>query len=224
MKEYQYLYKYYDELLNDDEYLHEFIDYATSLMNGNKVLDMACGTGNASIIFNDLGYDIRGFDISETMIEYAKSKNNKINFYIDDMLTFTLNDKVDLVVCYMDSLNYLSTLKQLEKVFINVFNCLENKGIFIFDYHSLDCINRYQVEYIEEGSVLDVNYQWTITSDDNMLLTTFVFYEEYNRIEQHVQYIYDIDLIKDILIKVGFVVNITLLSDEKYNIECRKGD
>ena len=222
MEEYNYLYKYYDELLNDDEYLNKLIKHSTSLIDGNKVLDMACGTGNASIILNKLGYNVQAFDISKTMIDYAKSKDNNINYYIDDMLTFKLKDKVDLVICYMDSLNYLSSLNDLEQVFNNVYNCLNNNGYFIFDYHSIQCLNRYKEEYIEEGIVLDTNYQWSIISDNNMLLSTFVFYEEYNKLEQHIQYIFDIELISNILSSVGFKVKVTPMNDEKYYIQCKK--
>ena len=221
MKEYQYLYKYYDKLLNDNEYLIQLIKHATSLIKGNNILDMACGTGNASIIFNELGYNVKAFDINDKMIEYAKEKNNNINYYIDDMLTFKLNN-IDLIVCYMDSLNYINNLNDIEIIFNNVYNTLNNNGYFIFDYHSIQCLNRYKEEYIEEGIIDNTNYQWTIISDDNMLLSTFVFYEEYTKVEQHNQYIFDIKLIQDILLKIGFKVNITPMSDEKYYIQCKK--
>lgn len=220
MNEYKYLYKYYDELLNDEEILKQWINDSL-LIKPSSILDLACGSGNASIIYHDLGYNVTGIDLSESMIRYAQSKNPNIEYHILNMINFNLNHTYDLVVCFMDSINYLTNINDIKQTFINVYNHLNDKGLFMFDIHTLKCLEIYQQEYIEEGIVLDTEYQWTIISENKKLLSKFVFYNgDYK--EDHTQYIYDPIDIEKLLNEIGFNVIIDKINEEKYMFKAYK--
>ena len=71
------------------------------------------------------------------MLEMARNKahteNLKIEFSQQPLTSFTLPQKVDLVTCYFDSVNYLLNPKELKKCFRAVERALYPGGYFIFD-------------------------------------------------------------------------------------------
>lgn len=224
MNNYTALVKYYDFLLHDELTLTTWINNCLDNKDNLNILDMACGSGNASMIFNELNNHVYAFDISKEMIDLAKQKDvtNKIDYQVKDMLDFNYNVKFDIVVCFMDSLNYINSLDNLKVIFNNVYNHLNDKGKFIFDYHLRERLIEFKEEYIEEGYVLDTPYQWSICSDGDNLLSRFVFYEDILKSEEHIQYIFDIKDLMNILSDIGFKVKIDNLNDEKYYVEAIK--
>lgn len=110
------------------------------------VLDLACGTGSMTLELNRRGYDMIGADISEEMLYKAYDKvydenpadnaANRILFIRQDMRDFELYGTVGAVTCCLDSINYLTDPKDLEKCFSNVHNYLDPDGLFIFDVNT----------------------------------------------------------------------------------------
>src|SRR5262245_14439743 len=99
-----------------------------------RVLDLACGTGEAALVFATAGCDVAGLDQSAAMLEIARGKTRGVGYDIafiqadirelptederpktndertqDDALSsFVLRpSSFDLVTCFYDSLNYL---------------------------------------------------------------------------------------------------------------------
>ena len=65
--------------------------------------------------------------------------------------------------------------------------------------HDMKRIEEFKEQYIEEGFVSGVPYQWTITSDeyDDTLHEHFTFYTEEGMIEEnHSQNVFDVDTIR----------------------------
>ena len=56
--------------------------------------------------------------------------------YRQNMRNFQLMEKVDLVICAFDSLNYLLKEEDLERTFSCVYRALDEHGLFLFDVHS----------------------------------------------------------------------------------------
>ncbi|MFC1509233.1 class I SAM-dependent DNA methyltransferase [Candidatus Omnitrophota bacterium] len=55
--------------------------------NGEKLLDVGCGTGHWSQFFGEQGFTVTGVDISPEMIRVAEGKNiNRASFKIADAL------------------------------------------------------------------------------------------------------------------------------------------
>lgn len=105
------------------------------------VLDLACGTGSMTFELNTRGYDMIGADMSEDMLSeaYTKACENGINdilFINQDMRCFELYGTVGAVCCCLDSINYLTSNKELTECFSCVHNYLDPNGLFIFDVNT----------------------------------------------------------------------------------------
>lgn len=103
-----------------------------------RVLDLACGTGSISKYLSELGFSIIGIDLSEDMLTIANSKNiENAQFIKADMTDFVLVQKVDCCVCSLDAINHLTVFADVCKCFENVYNSLNEDGIFVFDVNTI---------------------------------------------------------------------------------------
>jgi ubiquinone/menaquinone biosynthesis C-methylase UbiE len=120
------------------DYLQELLKYYH--LKPWKVLDLACGTGSMSLLFAEDGYQVTGLDSSPDMLKVAREKadkkDRKVNFVEADLRDFALEEKHDLAFSLFDSFNYILELTDLQKVFQNVYNALNDKGVFIFDMNT----------------------------------------------------------------------------------------
>lgn len=120
-------------------YLHELMDYYQ--LKPVKILELACGTGNMSFLFQKKGYQIEGIDGSEEMLKIARKKAKtsgiKIKFHFSDLRRFELAAQYDFIFSLFDSLNYILQLDELKQVFKNVYNVLVPDGFFIFDMNTV---------------------------------------------------------------------------------------
>ena len=67
------------------------------------------------------------------MIAIARERNPKIHYDVADMITYQPDQKFDLVTCTGDALNHIMELSDIDRIFANVYNDLEDGGYFIFD-------------------------------------------------------------------------------------------
>ena len=69
--------------------------------NGKTHLDLACGTGPHVRYFIDYGYQSNGLDINQPMLDIAKNRCPEAQFSLQDMSTFRVNERVDLITCFL---------------------------------------------------------------------------------------------------------------------------
>ena len=133
----------YDALTSDVEY-EKRCDYLETLFDKHLsekpslICDLGCGTGSVCQILSKRGYDMIGIDSSEFMLDVASKKEGreKILYLNQDMTEFELYGTVDVFLCMLDSLNYLTETEDVDKVFSLVKNYLNPGGIFIFDVNT----------------------------------------------------------------------------------------
>ena len=101
-----------------------------------SVLDIACGTGVLIGELSKIGFTVKGTDISKDMLEVARTAFPNIDFIVSDMRVMDLGIKVDLITCTFDSLNYLTSIRDLSRVFNNVYTHLNDSGYFLFDINT----------------------------------------------------------------------------------------
>ncbi len=218
VKEYEYLAKYYDYLLGDEEAFDFWLEYINA-KDYHTVLELASGSGVLAGILKKQGKEVTASDISKEMKE-AATNNFDGEYLILNMIDFDLHKKYDLILCVCDSINYLYE-EELEQMFKSVYKHLNDGGRFIFDMHNPKRLKEFDEEYIEEGQIDEnVYYQWTINSDtfDRTVNEHFTFYTPEGMIqEQHTQNIFEVDDVKNKLENVGLESEVVMdfIEDEK---------
>ncbi|NLZ75998.1 MAG: class I SAM-dependent methyltransferase [Erysipelotrichia bacterium] len=207
---YTTLASYYDALVSDKEATKDWVEYTKRYVKKGKVLDFGCGSGDFAIGLAKEGFVVDASDLSSEMIEVAKNKQGSklVNWQVLNMLDLSEIEEYDAVTCYCDSLNYLQSYKELEKVIEKVYKALKVSGVFMFDIHSLDTLQEFKQESIEEGYIEDVSYQWCIYSNDQNLYYSFIFQDGEKMLlkEHHQQFVFDPIIVKAMLEKQGFEV------------------
>ena len=130
--------RFYDILQQEVDY-REIAGFYCARMNSGKgaLLDLACGTGNLSVIFAERGFDVIGADASEQMLSAAMSKpHGNIRYVCRNMEELDLAVNVDVVVCALDSINHLPDLAAIRRTFFNVKKVLKPGGQFLFDINT----------------------------------------------------------------------------------------
>lgn len=127
--------KHYDKLNTSIADLPFYFDAIEKY--GDPILELACGTGRITIPIAEKGYDIVGIDISQGMINEAKSKLSgaklKLDFFQEDIRKFDINKKFSLIILPFNSICHLHDLESILSCFNSVMNHLTSEGRFIID-------------------------------------------------------------------------------------------
>lgn len=133
----------YDRLNADIDYSAwaDGVENAFLKIMGKKpelVLDLACGTGRMTFELAHRGYDMTGIDLSIDMLMQARDRqrDEDILWLNQDMRSFELYGSVGAVVCCLDAVNCLMSLKDVERCFVTVHNYLDPGGVFLFDVNT----------------------------------------------------------------------------------------
>ena len=133
----------YDAVMDDslyDKWTDFSLRHLPKTKERKKLLELACGTGIQSVRFSQAGFDVTGLDLSADMLKIAEkraaSAKQKIDFIEGNMLDLSKAGKYDFVTCYSDSVCYMQDEVEVGDVFKEVYNSLNEDGIFIFDVHS----------------------------------------------------------------------------------------
>lgn len=102
-----------------------------------KVLDLACGAGEAVRVFRDAGWRAVGLDKSKSMIRIARMRNGSgATFRQGTMQRSAVRDRFDLVTCMYDAINCNLRVKDLFATFRNAHLLLAPHGRFVFDAYT----------------------------------------------------------------------------------------
>jgi SAM-dependent methyltransferase len=98
-----------------------------------RILDLCCGTGQLAQALAQRGFQVTGIDSSEEMIRLARTNAPAVEFLVEDARSFHLPAIYHAVVSTYDSLNHVMSPEDLSDVFRNVYACLRQGGLFLFD-------------------------------------------------------------------------------------------
>ena len=145
MSTYDFLAGCYDGLTYDVDY-SAWADYIEKHFRkrplpGKTVLDLACGTGSLTRELALRGYEMIGVDRSPEMLSLAADKNRGVSpiepiFLCQSMEKLDLYGTVAACVCCLDSVNYVTDPKKLQKAFARVRLFLTPGGLFLFDVNT----------------------------------------------------------------------------------------
>ena len=144
MEAYGALAESYDRLTSDVDYRATVGFYDAILRREGivprSVADLACGTGSVSAIFAERGLRVVGVDISEEMLTVAQQKtagmDNPPWFVCQPLQKLRLSRAVDLAVCALDSLDYITEPADCASAIRRIYKALNPGGIFIFDVNT----------------------------------------------------------------------------------------
>jgi len=110
------------------------VDFSAMLKPQSKILDIGCGTGfPIDKYLCEKGFSVTGIDISENMLEIAKSQNlENANFQLCDFFEFEPLEKYDAIIAF-DSLFHLPKEKQAE--IYNRLSMWSNQEAYILFTH-----------------------------------------------------------------------------------------
>lgn len=183
-----------------------------SKIQGEKLCEFGCGTGNISVILSKFGYDVTGIDSSEEMLAVAKEKlarrnTNMLHLVHHDMVTYTGMETFDRAICVYDSMNYISTEEALGRFFKSVYSSLKPGGVFIFDA-SLESNSLSDPSlFVQRGKHRGIYYHRKSQYDPKSKIhTTYVRLKRGERVveEVHREYVYPIELIRKLFSSAGF--------------------
>jgi ubiquinone/menaquinone biosynthesis C-methylase UbiE len=216
----KYIYKkfasFYDEVNNNDFYDHYFL-LIKKIIKENKIkkvrlLDLACGTGRLIQKLKPFCSIIEGVDFSEEMLKIAKGRDKKIRYYNQNFLSFNTKKKYQVIISTFDSINYLTTKRDLEQAFKNIAKHLIDNGFFIFDFNT---VHKKLKKEIKKGDIiyhnLIKNKYWFITLEIKKGEKTFK--------EYHKERLYSFSEISSALKKNNLQIISTYSSFDK---ECEK--
>lgn len=151
-----------------------------------SILDLSCGTGSQVFWLSRCGYEVVGVDINAKMLKIAREKarkqNQKLKFIKGDMRS-TQQGVFDAVVTIFNSVGHL-TKKDFLKTMENVYDNLNEAGLYVFDIFNLDYLQRdnnitkLTIDWqkrVGERIVREIQYS---TIDDDGILASYDFYFE----------------------------------------------
>jgi 2-polyprenyl-3-methyl-5-hydroxy-6-metoxy-1,4-benzoquinol methylase len=116
-----------NKFVNETKFLVDFLKEQQLIQPATKVLDFGCGVGRVSkALIQEIGCEVVGFDISDTMLKYAIEyvNNNKFIPVVYDKNMSTLDKpKFDLIIASLVLQHSEHPLHD-----INVMKCLLNDG------------------------------------------------------------------------------------------------
>ena len=145
MESYEALAASYDELTEDVAY-EKRADFVEKLFLRAKrpvksLLDLACGTGTMSALFARRGYAVTGVDYSPEMLAQAQQKLAAFDppplLLCQSMPQLKLLEKVDTAICCLDSINYLTRPRDVQRTFARLYDTIAPGGSLVFDVHAL---------------------------------------------------------------------------------------
>lgn len=213
---------YYDGFVGADyDNIVSFIKSAIKKYKTDSelVCDLGCGTGSIAIELAKSGFDMIAIDSDESMLMCAQEKSNEAGtssllILNQDICEFELYGTVDVIYSTLDTLNYITDPKSLDKLFYLVRNYLNYDGLFIFDINTVykfeNVLDGYNCVY--DGDGIFCTWESQYNKDTFECIHNLTFFEEnesglYSRTDEvQVQRYYSIKEIENLCDKYGFSI------------------
>jgi len=229
MDAYKALAASYDRLTNDVDY-EATVDFYMEILHREgvkprSVVDLACGTGSVTAILARMGYPVLGIDMSEEMLTEAAMKTMDIDpmprFVCQKLQELRLLKAVDMAVCALDSLDYITDPDDCKEAIRRVYKILNPGGIFIFDVNTPEKLQAMDGQvFLDEDD--DVYCVWRGEFDEESNICTYwmdLFQRQgsvWNRsYEEHREYAYSEEQLRGYLKDAGFT-HIEVYADRKF--------
>ena len=228
MEAYKNLAQSYDRLTNDVDYEAVVAFYRQILqaegVQPRTAVDLACGTGSVALLLARQGLQVTAVDMSEDMLCIAAQKAQELDvpprFICQKLQQLRLPRGVDLAVCALDSMDYITDPKDCEEAIRRVYRVLNPGGCFIFDVNTPEKLRAMDGQvFLDEDD--DVYCVWRGEFDDATNICSYgmdLFQRVGNHwqrsFEEHREYAYSAQQLTGWLKKAGFT-SIRVYGDRK---------
>ncbi|HEV7616146.1 MAG TPA: class I SAM-dependent methyltransferase [Solirubrobacterales bacterium] len=118
-------------------------------LTGNRLLDVACGTGKSFIPMLERGWEVTGSDVSGAMVELARTKvGDGAKLSVADMRDLPVFGEFDLVWCLDDAVNYLLSSEEMEQALKGMRRNLGPDGLLMFDVNTIEAYRTFFAEEV----------------------------------------------------------------------------
>lgn len=107
--------------------LDVFFDVFDDLLKGKNILEIGCGPGRDARLLTDRGYHVTGLDLSEKLVEIARSRVPEAAFLVADMLTLPFEDNSFDGIWSAATLHHL-TIEDMKVAIKEMYRVLKNGG------------------------------------------------------------------------------------------------
>ncbi len=129
-----------------DEQLIQFITQVLDLQPGQRLLDLACGSGVHALLFARQGLDVVGLDISPRLIQYCRERAAEegletVTFVEGDMRALTYKEEFDVLVILSTSFGFFDDVTN-QRVLDGIARALRPGGrvlLELADFTTLAC-------------------------------------------------------------------------------------
>ena len=229
MNAYHALADSYDRLTNDVDYEATVAFYYEILaregLNPRTCVDLACGTGSVTAILVKRGLDVTGVDMSEEMLTVAMEKvmdmERPPRFICQKLQELRLPRGVDLAVCALDSLDYITNPDDCRDAIARVYKVLNPGGIFIFDVNTPEKLRAMDGQvFLDDDD--DVYCVWRGEFDEETNICSYgmdLFQRSgdvwHRSFEEHREYAYSAEQLTGYLKAAGFT-HIEVYADRRF--------
>ena len=219
----------YDRLTNDVDYEATVEFYMQILKKENlrprTAVDLACGTGSVTQILAQRGFDVTGVDMSEEMLTEAFQKVQDMEqpprFICQKLQELYLPRGVDMAVCALDSLDYITNPDDCAEAIRRTYKVLNPGGIFIFDVNTPEKLRAMDGQvFLDEDD--DVYCVWRGEFNEQTNICSYamdLFQRRGNTwqrsYEEHNEYAYSQQQLTSFLKAAGFT-HIEVYADRKF--------
>lgn len=221
----------YDRLTSDVDYAATVNFYFQILneegLKPRTALDLACGTGSVALLLAQSGMQVTAVDMSEEMLCVAAQKAVEqelpIRFVCQKLQHLHLPRAVDLAVCALDSIDYITEPGECEEAISRIYKSLNPGGCFIFDVNTPEKLRSMDGQvFLDEDD--DVYCVWRGEFDEKTNICTYgmdLFQRQGNiwkrSFEEHREYAYSAGQLVHYLRKAGFT-SVAVYADRRFAV------
>ena len=219
----------YDRLTNDVDY-QATVDFYLEILKREGVsprtcVDLACGTGSVTEILARMGMEVTGVDMSEEMLTQALGKVMDLEqpprFVCQKLQELRLPRGVDLAVCALDSLDYVTNPADCAEAIRRVYKALNPGGVFIFDVNTPEKLMAMDGQvFLDEDDDVYCVWRGEFDRETNICSYGMDLFQRQGKVwhrsfEEHREYAYSEEQLRDYLKAAGFT-HIEVYADREF--------
>jgi SAM-dependent methyltransferase len=197
---------------------YEFYRSYAASANG-RILEPMCGTGRFLLPLIEEGFDVYGFDGSQSMLDALHKKANekslKVNTWFGLIEEINIREKYKLIFIPSGSFCLITDLQAAKRALKKFYDFLEKDGTLVFEVETLKSVPmpiglwRGSLWEKEDGKIIIGNFL-TLPMEDNVsnVICRYELIDKNLIIKTEVEKlrvkIYDLQNLYDILTEIGF--------------------